>query len=409
MCKNLTDTQKQEIISWSTTEGEQGHRALLIAKKHLDTHTQKITKELESNVEYVGLISFVDPLKSTAKVAIDRARSLGIRIKVISGDTKEVNFAVARQINLINNKNQIITGQEFARLNASEKLKAVEHCSVFAHIAPDQKVEIVRLLENNYDVGYLGDGINDAPALKIAHVSIAVNSATDIARDITDIILLHKSLQAIVDGIYEGRIIFANLIKYIKSMLAANLGHFYSLAIISLLIDFLPLQPAQLLLISLLTDLPLIAIATDSVNFQDIHVPQKYDLKDLILVTIFFGLIIMITDLLVFRIFSSASPQVLQTNWFIASILVELSFFYSIRTKMPFYKANPPSWHLIGLSIVIAILTIALPYTFIGQKFLDFIPPTLQDLGIIFLIVGCYFIVTDMVKIAFYQIYEPRR
>lgn len=285
-------------------------------------------------------------------------------------------------------------------------MKLVEQCAVFAHIVPDQKVEIVQLLENKHDVGYMGDGINDAPALKIAHVSMAVDTAADITRDVADIILLHKSLAVIVNGIHEGRVVFANMIKYIKSTLAANFGHFYSLAIVSLLIDFLPMTPTQLLLVSLLTDLPLIAISTDTVSLADINKPKKYDLKDIALVTMILGLIVMVADFIVFAIFYKGAHATLQTNWFVTSVLIELSFFYSIRTAGPFYKGTFPSLPVLGLSSLIAATAIALPFTWIGQKFLHFTPPSTHDLMIIGAIVVCYFIITDIVKVLFYRMYN---
>lgn len=408
LCINLTQQQIQEIIIWSGEESKQGHRVLAIAKKEVSQNISHITHELENDLEYIGLVSYDDPLKPTAEASLAKARSLGVNVKIISGDTKEVNFAIAQKIKLITREDQIISGEEFAKKSILEKIKIVETCSVFAHIVPDQKVEIVQLLEEKYDVGYLGDGINDAPVLKIAHVSLAVDTAADIARDAADIILLHKSLRVIVDGIHEGRIIFSNMIKYIKSTIAPNFGHFYTLSIISLLADSFPLLPSQLLLISLLTDLPLVAIATDTVSFEDINVPRKYDLKDIALITMTLGLIVMIADFIIFRAFYKISPEVLQTNWFIASVLIEVSFFYSIRTSLPFYQATFPSLSIIALSSSVALTAIALPFTAVGQKFLHFYPPTGQHLIFIGIIVIGYFIVTDIIKVLFYRIYKTK-
>ena len=404
-CTQLSKDEQAKIEAWTDQEGTQGHRVLIVAKKEVP-QTAQITQELETNLEYLGAISYVDPLKPTAAAALARARSLGVKVKIISGDTKEVNFAVAKQIKLISKTDEIISGEEFAQKSDLEKRELIEHCAVFAHILPDQKVEIVQLLEDKYDIGYLGDGINDAPALKIAHVSMAVDTAADVARDAADIILLHKSLRVIVDGIHEGRVVFANLVKYIKSTLAANFGHFYSLSIVSLLINFLPMLPSQLLLISLLTDFPLIAISTDTVSLQDINVPRRYDLKDIALITMILGLIVMVVDFIMFITFSKSPPQVLQTNWFITSILIELSFFYSIRSSLPFYKASRPSFIIVALSSIAASIGIGLPFTSFGQKFLHFQPPTAHDLGFIVILVIAYFIVTDLVKVLFYRVYK---
>ena len=237
---------------------------------------------------------------------------------------------------------------------------------------------------------------------------MAVDTAEAVARDVADIILLHKSLRVIVNGIREGRIIFANMIKYIKSTLTANFGHFYSLSVISLLIDYLPLLPSQLLLISLLTDIPLIAISTDTVSFNDIKKPKKYDLKDIALVTMTLALFVMITDFIIFALFHNDPHSVLQTNWFITCILVELLFFYSSPTSLPFYKASFPSWQVVSLSFLIAAISIALPYTALGQKFLNFSPPSAYHLMLIAIVVITYFIITDLVKVLYYRLYSVR-
>ncbi len=405
-CANLDAAHKEEITAWSSKEGSLGRRVLAFAKKELAKPLTTITQNDETDLEYLGLISYEDPLKPTALDALTRAHNLGVEVKIISGDTQEVNYAIAKSINLVTNKDQMISGEELAQKNDADKEKAIEQCTVFAHIVPNQKVQIIQTLEEKYDVGYLGDGINDAPALKIAHVSMAVDTAADIARDVADIILLHKSLRVIVNGIHEGRIIVANMVKYIKSTLAPNFGHFYSLAIASLLIDFLPMLPVQLLLVSLITDFPLIAISTDTVSFADINKPQKYDFKDIALVTMILGLVVMVADFIIFSLFYRAQPAILQTNWFVTSVLVEISFFYSIRTTLPFYKAPRPSWIVASLSAMVAIITLALPFTAFGQKFLHFTPLSANNLLLIGIIVACYFIITDLVKVLFYRIYK---
>lgn len=405
LCVNLDDKQKKEITDTAIKEGEEGHRVLITAAKK--TNASKITKELEKELDYYGLVAYVDPLKKTVPESIKRASKLGVGIKIISGDTVQVNYAIAHKINLVSKEDQVISGEEFEKKSDKEKEKIAKYCVVFAHIVPKQKVEIINSLKKSYDVGYLGDGINDAPALKSAHVSIAVNTAADIARDNADIILLKKSLRVIDDGIYEGRIIFANCVKYIKSTLAANFGHFYSLAIISLLIDFLPIRASQLLLISLMTDFPLIAISTDTVSPYEIAQPKKYDLKEIALVTSLLGIIVMVTDFIIFAFFyDSLEHKRLQTNWFIASILIELSFFYSIRSTLPFFKAQFPSWQILALSTLMASTAIILPFTSFGQEFLHFQTPSVSDLSIIFILLIMYFIVTDAAKVIFYHFYN---
>lgn len=408
LCNDIDTAHSKEIMEWAQAEGNLGRRVLAFAKKEVAKDITQIDASLEKDLSFIGLISYEDPLKPTAKDALARARNLGVEVKIISGDGKEVNRAIAYAINLISNDSQIITGEELQQQSDSAQHDTIEHCRIFAHVVPNQKVDIVRQLEIAHDIGYVGDGINDAPALKAAHVSMAVDTAEAVARDVADIILLHKSLRVIVDGIREGRIIFANMIKYIKSTLAANFGHFYSLSIISLLIDYLPLLPSQLLLISLLTDIPLIAISTDTVSFHDIKKPKKYDLKDIALVTMILGIFVMIADFTIFALFHNESHSILQTNWFIACILIELLFFYSIRTTDIFYRAPVPSPPVLTLSVAIALLSIALPYTWVGQAFLNFSPPTAYHLLLIAIVAALYFIITDLVKVLYYRLYNGR-
>lgn len=406
LCSDLDASQKAKITQWAQAEGNLGRRVLAFAAKKTSQEITHIDTSLEKDLQFIGLISYEDPIKITAYDALAKARALGVEVKIISGDSKEVNRAIGNAIKLIDNESQIISGEELKTKTEAQKDVLIEQCKVFAHIVPDQKVEIVKQLEIAHDIGYVGDGINDAPALKAAHVSMAVDTAEAVARDVADIILLNKSLHVIVNGIREGRIIFANMIKYIKSTLTANFGHFYSLSVISLLIDYLPLQPSQLLLISLLTDIPLIAISTDTVSFNDIKRPKKYDLKDIALVTMTLALFVMITDFIIFALFHNEPHSVLQTNWFITCILVELSFFYSIRTTLPFYKGSFPSWPVLSLSFLIAALSIALPYTALGQKYLHFTPPSAHHLALIALVTFVYFIITDLVKVLYYRLYS---
>lgn len=249
----------------------------------------------------------------------------------------------------------------------------------------------------------MGDGINDAPALKIADVSLAVDEAVDVARDAADIILLQRSLHIIVDGIAQGRIVFADTVKYIKSTLSANFGNFYSVAISSLFIDYLPILPLQILTLNLISDFPMISISTDTVAFEDIQRPQKYDFKDIALLTTILGIVSSIFDFITFRLFYAISPAVLQTNRFIVSVFTELWLIYSIRTSRFFLRAPAPSYQLIILTALAGIIALLTPFTQLGRQALDFIRPTNQNLATIFTIVVCYFVTTEVVKLIYYK------
>jgi len=263
---------------------------------------------------------------------------------------------------------------------------------------------LIELLQKNYQVGFLGEGINDAPALKVANVAIVVKSASDIAREVADIILLENSLSVVVGGIREGRAIFANTIKYIRSSLSSNFGNFYAVAISSLFIPFLPMLALQILLVNLLSDFPAIAIATDTVDDNELREPKQYNVQKLVAMATVLGIISTVFDFIIFASFYKLGPEILQTHWFIESILTELLFLFSIRSRSFFWKAKAPSITLIVLSVLAATATISIPFTSIGQSLFHFIAPTASSLGFVLGIVLLYFVTTEFAKMSYYRL-----
>ena len=382
--------------------GNQGNRVLAVGIKKLKELKVDIVNE-EKNLEFQGLLSFIDPVKPTAFEAIKKAEKLGVDIRILTGDSREVATAVAYNVGLIKNKNEVITGDEFMSQTPVNQADSIEKYQIFARVTPEQKYKIIQLLQKKHEVGFLGEGINDAPALKIANVAIVVDSAADIARDAADIVLLHKSLRVIVEGIKLGRETFANTNKYIKATLSSNFGNFYTVAIASLLVNYLPLLPLQILLINLLTDFPMIAVATDSIEGEELKNPKSYDIKQIAFIATLLGVVSSVFDSLFFILFSRISPSVLQTNWFIGSILTELLFLFSIRTKLPFWKAAKPSNIILIFTLVAGISAVIIPFTRFGQNIFSFIKPSIPDLILIIFLVISYFISTEIVKILYYR------
>ncbi len=239
--------------------------------------------------EWLGIIAFVDPIKETAAHAVRKAEGLGVRVKILTGDNPEVAGSVAREIGLMGEAETVLIGSAFLALSPEEQKKAAEKQVVFARVTPEQKLFIIQTLQKRYEVGFLGEGINDAPALKSADVGIVVNDASDIARDAADIVLLKKSLNVIVDGIHEGRVVCANTIKYVKATPSSNFGNFYAVAIASLFIDFLPMLPLQILLVNLLSDFPMIAVAADRADPGELMRPRRYEIKEIALLATLLG------------------------------------------------------------------------------------------------------------------------
>lgn len=407
LCTKLED--KKGIEKWIENEGLNGNRVMAVCyKKVSHKESQKDISALEKGMTFSGILSFEDPLKSTTLEAVKKAKALGIQLKVLTGDRPEVAGAVGVKIGLIENPRDVMTGEQFESLNISQKHEAVEKYHIFARVTPSLKYEVIKLLEEKHEVGFLGEGINDAPALKIANVGIVVQSASDISKEASDIILLNKSLLTIVEGIEEGRTVFANTVKYIKATLASNFGNFYAVAISSLFIPYLPMLPIQILLVNLLSDFPMISIATDNIDPEELRSPRSYDIKEVAGLATFLGFVSTCFDFLTFALFFKLAPSVLQTNWFMESILTELVLIYSIRTKKPFFKSKNASKSIFVLTGVAAATTIALPYLKIGESSFGFSLPQTSHMLIIGLIVVSYFVCTEVAKLSLYKISSKR-
>ncbi|MBI4215448.1 MAG: HAD-IC family P-type ATPase [Parcubacteria group bacterium] len=402
-CAHLGKEKKESLLQWAGKRGQEGRRVVAVGIKPLASDRPYAHHDESWGLRFIGFITFTDPLKPDALAAITHAEHLGVQIKVLTGDSAEVAGAVGSQLKLIDKPNQVLTGEAFDKLSYQEKLKAVENYAVFARVAPSQKYQIIQLLQEKRYVGFLGEGINDAPGLKIANVGLVVSGAADIAREAADIVLLKRGLKVIIEGIKEGRGVFANTLKYIKATLSSNFGNFYAIAVASFLIDYLPLLPLQILLVNLLSDFPMIAVATDKVGKEEVTKPTHYDIKEIALVGIILGVVSSIFDFIVFGLFYREAPEVLRTNWFIASILTELVFLFSIRSRLVFFKAARPSWPLVGISLLAAGLTVGIPMSQLGKEWFAFIAPTAPHLGLILLVCLLYFIVTECSKLLYYR------
>ncbi len=282
---------KKEIKEDIEKEGQDGKRVLAIAFKKVEKRIRRILKvQDEKGLTFLGYFVFDDPIKPTAKEAIELSKKLGVQIKIITGDSKEVAGYVARRTGLASGPARFnFRRRSWRNYQKMILMMPAEEKSVFARISPDVKHKIIKSLQKKYEVGFMGEGVNDAPALKTADVGIAVVEASDVAREASDVILLQKDLRVIVNGIKDGRTIFANINKYIKCALASNFGNFYSIAVISLFINFLPMLPVQILLGNILSDFPLIAIATDSVDIDELRKPKMYQLHMVLPLNYFFG------------------------------------------------------------------------------------------------------------------------
>lgn len=401
---HLDDHERQRVELWMKAQGKHGRRVLTVAMKQFADGNASSLHDEESNLTLLGLISFIDPIKKTTKRAVQHAQRLGVMVKILTGDAPQVAGAVGHEIGLITHPSHVITGEHFNSLSTKEQHAAVHTYNVFARVSPQDKHNIVQLLQEQHRVGFLGEGINDAPALKTANVALVVQGAAAIAEEAADVVLLRKGLDVIVDGIAQGRMIFANTIKYIKATLASNFGNFYAVAVASLFIDFLPMLPVQILLLNLLSDFPMIAIATDTIDPVEARQPRTYNLREIAFFSTLLGIVSTFFDFMFFALFYRHGPAVLQTNWFIASILTELAFLFSVRSIQPIWRAKRPATTIILLSLIAAGTTFLLPLTRIGQTLFHFNQPTPGHVGLIVSLVVLYFAASESTKLIYYRL-----
>ena len=406
LCTKLSDrSSKKEIKEDAQREGEEGRRVLAVAFKKISK--DKVTAEDEKSLSFLGYFVFEDPLKKSTEEAIKLAKQLGVKVKVITGDSKEVAGYVAHKIKLISKPTDVVSADDLQKMTTEEFDDTCNEKQVFARISPQLKYKIVKSLQKKYDVGFLGEGINDAPALKIANVAIVVQSASDVSREVSDVVLLKKDLKVIIDGIRFGRQIYSNINKYIKCMLASNFGNFYSVAVISLFINYLPMLPVQILLGNLLSDFPLISVATDSVDIEELKKPKMYQLSSVLPLIMILALISTIFDFIFFAIFYKQSPANIQTLWFIESILSELILIFIIRTRRKFWKAKKPGAALVMLSVIDGVFITLLPFFTIGQRIFHFVTPPFIPLLIVFGLLIAYSVLSETTKLIYFHYWKP--
>lgn len=399
----MTTAACQDLADWVAAQGQRGRRVIAVAKKSWSQASYTVADE-ENGLTYIGAVSFVDPIKASTHQAVVDAKELGVVVKMITGDSKEVAGAIALEAGLAVSAEAALLGADLEALPHEQQLVAVREHNVFARVSPKQKYHIIQLLqEQKLHVGFLGEGINDAPALKVANISLVVQGASDIAREAADVILLKQSLDVIMDGIREGRAVFANTMKYIQATLSSNFGNFYAVAIVSLFIDFLPMLPLQILLVNLLSDFPMITIAADRVDQSELRKPKAYHVKDILLLATFLGIVSTVFDFIFFALFRNLPPSGLQTNWFIGSIITELLFLFSIRRHGFFTSGVRPAPIILVLSVIAATLAVIIPFTSLGHHIFQFTSPTLMQLATIGIVAAIYLVVTESVKLLYFK------
>ena len=399
----LTETDlKMEYESLSS----EGFRVLAIAYKDYENPREAYSRDDEQEMTLKGYIAFLDPPKPTARKTIETLRGLGIDFKVLTGDNELVTNKICSEVGL--DAKGMLTGEMIEKASDEELMNIVKSVNVFSRLLPLQKERIIRALRrNNHTVGYLGDGINDAPALKAADVGISVDNAVDIAKESADIILLQKNLMVLKDGVIEGRKTFGNILKYIKMGSSSNFGNMFSMTGASLFLPFLPMLPIQILLNNFLYDISQVAIPSDEVDEEYLQKARPWNVNYIKKFMIVIGPISSIFDFITFGVLwfmFHASESLFHTGWFLESLCTQTLVIYIIRTgKKPFMESKP-SQFLMFTSIYIVTIGLFIPFTPLG-KYFGFVAPPLLYFPVLAGIVGSYLLLVQIVKKLFIKKY----
>lgn len=379
-----------------------GFRTLGVAYKNIGSDSL-MSKNHEADMTFLGFLVLFDPPKPDILETIGLLKHLGVSLKIITGDNHLVAANVSQQVGLSNT--QILTGPDLRQMSDEAMLKRVVDVDVFAEIEPNQKERIIIALRKAGNVvGYIGDGINDASALHAADVGISVDSAVDVAKETADIVLLEKDLGVLVQGVREGRVTFANTLKYVFMATSANFGNMFSMAGMSLFLPFLPLLPKQILLTNLMTDFPEMTIATDTVDSEMVELPRRWDIKFIRKFMITFGIVSSVFDYLTFGLLLfllHATMDQFRTGWFLESVVSASLIVLVIRSRKPFFKSRPGIYLLMSTLLIVG-LTLIFPFTPLGKVF-GFSPLPISFPLLVGMIVVLYIISAEIVKKFFYR------
>ena len=411
----LTEEIRQEILAEVAQLNEQGLRVLGVSyKSDLEEDYDYEVKD-ESNMILTGYLAFLDPPKSSAAPAIETLAEYGVATKILTGDNDKVTQAVCEKVGL--DVDNILLGLEVDALSDEELSQAVEHTTVFAKLSPDQKARIIlQLKANGHKVGYMGDGINDAPSMKVADVGISVDTAVDIAKETADVILLDKDLMVLEKGLVEGRKVYANMTKYIKMTVSSNFGNIFSLLFASIFLPFLPMAPVHLIVLNLVYDLSCIALPFDNVDSEFLKKPRIWSANSITRFMAWIGPISSIFDVLTYLLlyfiivpmitggsYQAGSGQaetfitLFQTGWFVESIWTQTMVIYMLRSpKLPFVQSRP-ALSVIVTTMAAALFVTSLPYSLFASV-LKTAPLNGTYFLFLLLIIALYMVSVTLVK-----------
>lgn len=399
----LDESRRSALRGRFTVWSDAGFRVLGVATRNL-ARQEAYRIDDEAEMTLIGFLLFFDPPRPETARTIESLGRLGVELKIITGDNRRVALHVADEVGL--EVKGVLTGAEMSRLHDEALWYQAERTTIFAEVDPNQKERIITALRRTgHVVGYLGDGINDAPALHAADVGVSVDTAVDVAREAADFVLLEHSLEVLREGIEEGRRIFANTLKYVFTTTSANFGNMFSMAGLSVFLPYLPLLPTQILLNNFLSDFPAMAIAGDEVDPEMIEKPRRWDVKFIRDFMLVFGLVSSLFDYLTFGfllLVVKAGEDEFRTGWFIESLLTELVILLVVRSRRPLGRSRPGRYLWVS-TLLVAILTVALPFLPGAGRLFNFVPLSWSVILTLVVITLLYAAASEMAKHYFYQ------
>jgi len=401
---HISNSQRTALINFNNEESSKGRRILVFG--YAEVFQDKLDESHEKKITICGAISFEDPIRFSAIEAIEKAKKLNVDVRILTGDSKEIAHYVGEKVGLVSSKEDVITSEELSKFQGEKLREIIFSTKVFCRVSPEEKYHIIKTLQSRYQVGYLGDGINDAPSLKVANVGIAVSNSSDIAKSSADIILTKKSLEVLIDGILEGRKIFYNITKYIKITISSNFGNYIGLLFSVFFVPYLPLKPIQILLLNFVSDVPLMSVSTDNVDNIELTKPSKSNFNKLIRIVLVMGIISSIFDFSVFFYFRQFGEGILQSAWFLTSVLTEILIIFSLRTPQVFFKGPKPSFLLGFISLVTVLMSFASVYFLSFSNIFGFEALNLEHFKVIITLVLLYFIISELFKVSLHKTYK---
>lgn len=402
---DLTGAALADVTGKFQDFSAQGYRVIAVACKDFPATKTSFEPADEQDVTLLGYLAFFDPPKASVRETVMGLKTLGVTLKILTGDNELVTKKVCADIGIASEP--ILTGNDIDTMPDEALSRKIDETPIFARLSPAQKNRIMDLLKRKgHVVGYIGDGINDAPSLHVADVGISVNNAVDVAKESASIILLEKDLDALRAGVVEGRRTFANTLKYIMMGTSSNFGNMFSMSIASVLVPFLPMAPVQILLNNLLYDFSQITIPSDNVDEEAVSRPRRWDIKFIRHFMLIFGPVSSLFDILTFALllfFFRADEASFQTGWFIESLATQVLVVHIIRSRYNILKSRASGWLTLS-TVGVALAGFFIPYTPLGV-FFGFTPLPLSFIAAICGLVICYLILVDFVKRWFFAKY----